>query len=402
LITFGYLASTFRAQALLFGARILRDIRRATILRFPEWPDSNIKMTTNEDPLALIAEDVPQFRDEEAISIVRERYGLDVSVRSLVSERDQNFQLLTSDGRQFVLKIANTAEPREVTDFQVKALIHIADFVAENGTPISAPEVLMTHGGESQTLLDTPKGQHVARVVSYVEGEPIGDRSPTAGLCRNMGVYLANLGNALRDFEHAGCNQKLLWDLQQALGLRELLVHVPHGSLRQNVVGALDDFETFALPVMRRARRQIIHSDFNPDNILADPNRPDVVVGVIDFGDMLEAPLIADVAIGAAYAHPQNGDPLSLIAGFLAGYHSVTRLEQHEIDILFELVKARLCTSIVLLYWRASFRAEGDPYLEKLMAGGSSSEAFLATLTAIPRENAIQTFRQVCASEDQR
>ena len=251
-------------------------------------------------------------------------------------------------------------------------------------------------------MLHAPTGDHIARVVSYVDGEPIGDRQPTAGLCRNMGVYLAHLGNALRDFEHPGCHQKLLWDLQQTLGLRELLLHIPGELFRQEVVRALDDFEKFALPVFRTARRQVIHSDFNPDNVLVDSRQSDIVVGVIDFGDMLEAPLIADVAIGAAYAEPKNGDPLTLIAEFLAGYHSVTGLEQHEIDILFELVKARLCTSIVLRYWRATFREAGDPYLEKLLAGGSSSEAFLSSLAATPREYAIQTFRQVCASEDQR
>ena len=357
---------------------------------------------TYDDPLASIAEEVPQFSDDDAISFVRERYGLDVSVRSLVSERDQNFQLRAADGRQFVLKIASGAEPHEVTDFQIQALIHIARYVADHGTPINAPEVLLTLDGKSHAMLAAADGEHVARVVSYVDGEPVGDRQPTTALCRNMGVYLAHLGQALRDFEHPGCDQKLLWDLQQALGLRELLEHIPGDSTRRNVERALEDFEEHALPVFPTARRQVIHSDFNPDNVLVDPNQPDVVVGVIDFGDMLEAPLIADIAIGAAYAQPQEGNPLALVAESLAGYHSITPLLRYETDILLELVKARLCASVVLQYWRASFREPGDPYLEKLLSGGSSLEEFLSQLADIPRESAIQMFRQVCASEEQR
>ncbi len=137
-------------------------------------------MTRNDDPLALIAEDVPQFSDEQAIAFLYERYGLNASVRSLVSERDQNFQLQVADGRRFVLKIANTAEPHDVTDFQIQALIHIAHHVAEHGTPISAPEVLQTLDGSSHTMLAAPDGEHFARVVSYVEGVPVGDRHPTA------------------------------------------------------------------------------------------------------------------------------------------------------------------------------------------------------------------------------
>jgi len=356
------------------------------------------RMTTSEDPLAVIAEDTPAFSDDEAISVARDRYGLDVSVRSLVSERDQNFHLWASDGQQYVLKIANLTELREVTDFQIKGLIHIADHVATHGTPINVPIVLDTLDGASHTMLSATGGEHVARIVSFVDGVPIGDRQPTAKLCRNMGTYLAHLGIALRDFEHSGSSQVLLWDLQQALSLRDLLEHIPKESVRQNVTEALNGFEEFALPNFSEVRRQVIHGDFNPDNVLTDPALPDEVVGVIDFGDMLVAPLVADVAIGVSYAQPPDGDPLALIAEFLAAYHGVTPLTLHEIDMLFELLKARICASIAILCWRASFREAGDPYLEMILSSDSCAEHFLAQLMAIPREHAIQTFRQVCAS----
>ena len=357
-------------------------------------------MTDKEDPLAIIARETPAFGDDEAIAVVRDRYGLDVSVRSLVSERDQNFHLLARDGRQYVLKIANAAELREVTEFQIQALMHIADYVKVHGTPIAAPAILRTADGASHTILTASDGEHVARVVSYVEGVPIGDRPPTARLCRNMGTYLAHLGNALRDFEHIGSGQSLLWDLQQAVSLRDLLDYIPAKSVRQNVVQALDEFEEFALPKFPNVRSQVIHNDFNPDNVLTDAADPDLVVGVIDFGDMLAAPLVADVAIGASYARPQDGDPLALIAEFLSAYHRVTPLTREETDILFELIKARLCASIAILYWRASFRDPGDPYLEKLLSAESFAEHYLAQLAVVPRHNAIRIFRQVCASAE--
>ena len=359
-------------------------------------------MTDNQDPLAAIAEETPAFRDEEAIALARDRYGLAVSVRSLVSERDQNFQLFAADGRQYVLKIANAAEARVVTDFQIKALIHISEYVARNATPINTPVVKATLDGDTQVIVSGAGGNHVARVVSYVDGVPIEDRVPSARLCRNMGVYLAHLGAALHDFEHPGSEQSLLWDLQKALGLRELLDDIPTKSTKRDVEQALNDFEEFALPHFPRVRRQVIHSDFNPDNVLTDAADPDVVAGVIDFGDMLTAPLVADVAIGASYARPPEGDPLALAANFIAGYHSITPLKKQEIDMLFELIKARLCASIAILHWRASFRDPGDPYLEKLLSAESIAEHFLARLTTVPRRNALQVFRQVCASEDLR
>jgi len=332
--------------------------------------------------------------------VVRDRYGLDVTVRSLVSERDQNFHLLSDDGREYVLKIANASESREVTDFQIKALIHIANHIAQCGTPIVAPVIVETLDGASHVIMSGSHGEHVARVVTYVSGVPIGDRVPSAKLCRSMGSYLAHLGVALRDFHHPGSEQSLLWDMQQALRLRDLLEFIPTDSVRLDVTRALDDFEEFALPEFPLLRRQVIHSDFNPDNILADVADPDAVAGVIDFGDMVAAPLVADVAIGASYARPRDGDPLTLTAEFLVAYHRVTPLSRREIDILFELIKTRLCASIAILYWRASFRDPGDPYLEKLLKSESLAEHYLGRLAGIPRQNAMQIFRQVCASAD--
>jgi hydroxylysine kinase len=355
-------------------------------------------MTVVADPLAAIAEVTPAFSDKKAIEIVRDVYGLNVSVKSLVSERDQNFQLRTPSGEQFVLKIASAAEDPAVTEFQIEALLHIGRYVEAHGTPISAPTILQTLAGETHVVLNADDQTHVVRVVSYIAGVPVGNRTPSPQLSRNQGAYLANLGRALAAFKHVGCHQALLWDIQQASQLRDLAKHIPREAVHADVIAALNDFERFAWPKFDSLRRQVVHSDFNPDNVLVDSAFSDEIVGVIDFGDMLEAPLIADVAIAASYARPDDGDPLTLIAEFVAGYASVTLLLQDEIEILFELIKARLCASIVLLYWRASFRDSDDPYLEKIIAGESFSETFLSRLISIPRDHATQVFRQVHAS----
>lgn len=350
------------------------------------------------DPLAVIATETPQFSDADAIRAVRAHYGLDVSVKALVSERDQNFKLRDSSGRHYVLKIANAAEDESVTLFQIEALLHIANFVRQRSVPVCAPEVLLTADGATHVRLDGPDGQHIARIVSYVDGVPIGERIPTARLSRNMGISFARLGQALQGFSHPGSKQSLLWDLQQVLKVRPLLKHVTKTAVLRDVKAALDEFERFAAPAFSGLRSQVIHSDLNPDNILLHKDNADEVAGIIDFGDMLHAPLVVDVAIAACYLRPKSGDPLRLIAEFLAAYQTVTPLEAAEVDILFELIQARLCASIAILYWRASARDAKDPYLAKLLNAESLAEHFLARLRQIPRDNARQVFRQVCAS----
>ena len=144
-----------------------------------------------------------------------------------------------------------------------------------------------------------------------------------------------------------------------------------------------------------------MHSDFNADNIVIEATDEDKVAGVIDFGDMLEAPLVADVAIGASYVRTTSGDPMSLMTEFVAAYHRVTPLAREELDILFELIKARLSASVVILDWRISLRGEGDPYLQKVVYDEVSARRVLGRLQEVPREHARRVFREVCAAVDQ-
>ena len=132
--------------------------------------------------------------------------------------------------------------------------------------------------------------------------------------------------------------------------------------------------------------------------MLVDPDDRSSITGVIDFGDLLNAPLIVDVAIGASYLRATVGNPLAGIAEFLVGYHSVTPLEISEIDMLFDLIKTRLATSISILSWRATLRSADDPYLTGSVASESGAAEFLKILRELPRENVQQTFRQICAS----
>ena len=350
------------------------------------------------DPLAVIATDNPGFSDNEAIEFICTNYGLIVSVKPLLSERDQNFQLTAPDGQEYVLKVANSGENPQVADFHNRALLHLQTYAELHKSPVNAPRVLLTRDGATHFIIESANEQHIARVVSFVAGTPLADRLPSPRLCRNLGVFLANLGLALKDFSHPGSSHSLLWDMQQALGIRKLLQYVPNQSTGDLVEATLTEFEDLALPLFPTLRAQVIHNDLNPDNVLINPQDPDEAIGVIDFGDMLHAPLIVDVAIAASYLREMEGDPLAQIAEFLAGYHSVVSLTSAEIDILFTLIKTRLAASIVILRWRAALRAENDPYLANALQAESSAEVFLQRLCEIPRDNAIRTFRSVCAS----
>ncbi len=78
-------------------------------------------MAPSDDLLASLP---PDLEETEIAALLQRHYGLSGALRRLTSERDLNLHLATPAGG-FVVKVANRAEPRQVTDFQTAALLHL-------------------------------------------------------------------------------------------------------------------------------------------------------------------------------------------------------------------------------------------------------------------------------------
>lgn len=353
-------------------------------------------MTSSVDPLRVIAAEPPRFSESDAVGIASAHYGLEVSARTLVSERDCNFHLWARDGREFVLKIASSAEDRVVTEFQVQALRHIEAQQPDVATPRVVP------AQDGRLLLEIRSGPvtHAVRLVTYLPGSLLAGQPLTTELCRNLGIYAAKLGRALCGLEHPGSNPALIWNMNHALFVRDIAHHIPGVSLRADVTACIDYFETHLLPVFLSLRTQVVHNDLNPENVLLDPNDSSRVAGVIDFGDMARSPLVVDVAVTASYLREFAGNPLAKIAEFVGAYHSITPLERREIDLVCDLIRVRLATTVAVLHWRIAERGVDDPYLNNSVSAESTAGKFLQVLGAVPREHARQALRQACASTD--
>jgi Ser/Thr protein kinase RdoA (MazF antagonist) len=341
--------------------------------------------------LDAISTPQPQFSQSEVLRALVEEFGVVGRLDPLISERDQNFQLTTVAGECFVFKIANRSENSITTDFQIQALLHIS----RQDCPVATPVIHRTLAGHESTVLSYDEIPHVCRVVSYLTGTPLSAISTTPELARDFGRCAADLDLALANFEHAGDSQVLLWDLQRAGDLRELITYVEEPELRAAVSLCLDDFDRRVQPKLSSLRRQVIHGDLNADNVLVADDR-ESIVGVIDFGDMVRAPLIMEIAIAAAYLRVGEGDPLSLIAPFITGYNSITALEDVELELLFYLIRARLVATITILRWRLVMRGKDDDYAQHFLESERSSENFLLRLDTLGRISFTERLRNAC------
>ena len=336
-------------------------------------------MIEQSSALKVIAVDAPAFEASQVAAAVASQFGLEGDYRPLVSERDQNFHLRANDGRQYVVKVTGALEDPLFTDFQVAALRHL-----ESCRELQLPRVVATLDGQATGSITRGGTRHRLRVVSYVAGEPLASTPVDTALARNFGVALARLDKGLRGLEHEGDRPDLLWDLQRALELRPLLDSIDDVDAREAVAGAIDDFAGRVVPAIPALRAQVIHADANPENVLVDAARSDVA-GFIDFGDMLRAPLVFEVAIAAAYLRGSKS-PLELIAPFVAGYQEVTPLQALELELMHDLVRARLATTITLLYWRLQARDRDDPYRQKALAVEGGAHVFLASVDGVGRD----------------
>lgn len=332
----------------------------------------------------------PKFSEAAVRLTLAAEYGLEGEFVPLVSERDQNFRVSTADGRQFVFKIANCAESSVTTDFQIKALLHIE----RRQCPVATPRILHTLSGNDAAFIGDGDAAHVCRVVSYLRGTLLSEFSTSPQMAQNLGESAARLDLAMADFEHPGDSPLLIWDVQRAAGLRELLPYIEESELRAVVTTCLDDFDARVEPVLPTLRRQVIHSDLHGDNLLVDSQQQNVIAGVIDFGDMVRAPLIMEVAVAASYLRSAESDALSLIAPFVGAYNSLLPLQADELELLFDLVRARLSATISILRWHVARRGEDDEYTSLNSQGESDADIFLARLDSLGRGEFLRTINK--------
>jgi hydroxylysine kinase len=147
------------------------------------------------------------------------------------------------------------------------------------------------------------------------------------------------------------------------------------------------------LPLLPRLPAQLIHNDFNPHNILVDANDETSVVGVIDFGDMVRATRVQDLATAAAYHLCSGPSALAGAWDIVAAYHDGSPLTAEEIEILPDLMGARLSLSIAISSWRAIRHPANASYI---MRNQSRVWDGLAGLGALDRAEVLATLRNAC------
>lgn len=276
-------------------------------------------------------------------------------LQTLAGERDQNFRVSAEDGQQFVLKVASPLEDVALVDFQVSALLHLQ----RSDPDIPVPRVLPSVLKRAVETLTTSAGNHAIRLLSWIDGAPMGDFDPPSlGTIAQIGVLQGRICRAFAGFEHPAGSHFMPWNILNGLvESDELRTEYLRDGLDERCAPVLQRLEAESLPRMRKFPTQIIHNDAHSGNVMCDPASPAKITGVIDFGDLIQGPLVVDLATSMT-SILENGDTsLAAAAAVVSGFETCMNLPEDQRELLYDATLARAILTVQLL----EFRVQNTP-----------------------------------------
>lgn len=309
--------------------------------------------------LGVLEAPPPRFSADEVATIAAALFGLEGRASDLGSERDQTF-LIDDGGAGGVLKISNLGEDPAVLDMEASAIDHVLG--VDPDLPIARPR-LSPHG-EYRPTFEGADGAHFVRLFERLHGRQGGLELDEQALF-DFGATHARVTRALRGFFHPAAGRKLLWNPSETSELRRHTAAIASPSLRRLVENVLDRYEQRAAPRWPALRGQVVHGDLTLGNVLLDDEGR--IAAIVDFGDIAFSGLVGDFAIGLSSLLRGRADDEVFRAARIAtdGFQSRLPLEPLELDVLGDLVAARLAAVTTISAWRTERFSENAEYIQQ-------------------------------------
>ena len=140
----------------------------------------------------------------------------------------------------------------------------------------------------------------------------------------------------------------------------------------------------------------INHGDFNDLNVLVQPDESGRyrISGIIDFADMNSGYYVYELAIAITHMMMQHPEPIGVGGDVLAGWESVTPLNEAERGCLYMLVLSRFCQFLVLSRHAVRLRPDNAEYFMRPSRNGAR---FLQELWDTGKERVEEVWFQSAA-----
>ena len=274
-------------------------------------------------------------------SLIRRYFGINAThITRLAGYENANF-LIESGTRRFILK---TYPLHEKTAILLQAESEVLDRLSAENTN-NYPKPIRSVSGNFVEKARFEDREILIRLLTFLEGDFLAKVEHTPELLASLGTFLAETDWQLMTIRNdVIAARRYQWDLQHIDLNKPFLSDIMDPHDRAVVEYFLLQFREEVIPVWPQLRMSLIHNDANDHNVLTQDGK---VSGIIDFGDMVEAPLITELAVALAYILMEKDDPLAVAVQILKAYHEKLPLLPEETDLLYYLIAARLCISVL-------------------------------------------------------
>lgn len=280
----------------------------------------------------------PHFAVEEVAHLASLYFGISGPARALESERDQNVQV-----GDYVVKVSNSAETGTALNLQHAALAHLAVADPALAIPRIAAPGVVEHDG------------HLLRALTFLPGAPYATVAHSPDLRHQLGRFMGRMSRGLQGFGHPAAHKpNFLWNLDNAAAVAPWVADIANADDRSVVERAFHRHQQRVEPELPFLRGAVVHHDANDYNVLVDDalindSRSGLVIsGLIDFGDMLFARQVNELAVTLAYALLDSTDLVAAGRDVISGYVAEFALTDHELRVVYDLAATRLAMSVAI------------------------------------------------------
>ena len=272
--------------------------------------------------------------------LIQSEFGIvDFDVKKLNGYENVNYLISTATDK-YIFKTYNYSEDIYDTVVAENEILFFLQESVQNNYPTP---IQFSDGSFIKTL--TIEGEkQVCRLLTFIDGEFLGDVTHTQQLIESFGTTLAKIDLNLQGFKNYTIAAKQqMWDIQYLTLNEKYIDDIPDAKDRNLVRYFFQQFKENVVPIVPTLRKQVIHNDANDWNVLATNGE---VSGIIDFGDLAHTFLINELAVAMPYICFDKENPLEWAAILLKSYHSKLAIEEKEVKVLYYLIAARLLISV--------------------------------------------------------
>lgn len=298
----------------------------------------------------------PAVSLDEAQRLAALLFGVTGPAEELGSQQDRNFRLDAPEGR-FLLKVLGSGVRDEDLAIQDEAF----DALARAG--VQVPRARPGLNGSTIQHATVDDADVRVRLLDYLDGFSLFDSAYLApAVVTELGRLSAKVARGLQAVESPAPDRGLQWDLRRAGHVVAELVGSVRDSRREAVVAAANDALARLDAVSDALRTQLIHGDITGDNVVCrtDACGRAFPYGVIDFGDLAEGWLVAELAVTVSSLLHHSRSSLTTVLPAVHAFHRILPLTDTEIRALWPLVILRAAVLVVSGEHQVTLEADNE------------------------------------------